>query len=101
MWGSSARRGNPDTPKFALALARVPQRRVDLDIEALRRLGVEVGVGAEAAGVNAVDGAEVVDLVDVAGDTDRADDLARRIADELAARFEERAVRPRVRTATA
>src|SRR6478752_3731321 len=84
-----ARRGNPDTPKFALALARVPQRRVDLDIEALRRLGVEVGVGAEPAGVNAVDGAEVVDLVHVAGDTERAHDLSRRIADELAARFEE------------
>ena len=54
------------------------QRRVDLDIEAPRRLGVEIGVGAEPAGVDAVDGAEVVDLVHVAGDAERADDLARR-----------------------
>src|SRR5262245_66416899 len=82
MWGNLAlsRRGR--------LLARVAQRRVDLDVEAARRLGVEIGVGAQAARVDAVDGAEVVDLVDVAGDAERADDLARGIADELAAGLE-------------
>ena len=51
--------------------------------------GVEIRVGAEAAGMDAVDGAEVVDLVDVAGDAERAHDLACGVADELAAGFEE------------
>src|SRR4029077_3317688 len=56
---------------------------------AARGLGVEIGVGAEAAGMDALDGAEVVDFVDVAGDAERTDDLARGIADELAAGLEE------------
>ena len=72
-----------------VTFARVAQRRVDLDIEALGGLGVEVGVGPETAGMDAVDGAQIVDLVDVAGDAERADDLAIRIADKLAAAFEE------------
>ncbi len=79
----------PAGADHGLSLAGVPQRRVQLDVEALGRPGVEVGVGAEAAGMDAVDGAEVVDLVDVAGDAERADDLARGVADELAAGFEE------------
>ena len=70
-------------------LAGVLQRRVDLDVEALGRTGIEIGVGPEAAGMDAVDGAEVVDLVDVAGDADGADDLARGIADELPAGLQE------------
>src|SRR3982074_3052617 len=97
--------------------ARVLERRVDLDVEALGLRGVEVGIGTEApgmdavdgagaldlvdvaggrrgrevgigpeaAGMDAVDGAEIVDLVDVAGDAERPHDLARRVADELAA----------------
>jgi hypothetical protein len=69
-------------------LARIPQRWVLLDIEPLDRPGVEVVVGAEAAGMNTVDGAEVVDLVDVAGDAEGAYDFAGGVADELAARFE-------------
>src|SRR5262249_54295122 len=72
-----------------LAPARVPERRVDLDVETARRRRVEIGIGAKAAGMDAVDGAEVVDLVDVAGDTECAHDLAGRIADQLAAAFEE------------
>src|SRR5439155_2660691 len=71
-----------------LLLAGVAQRRVLLDVEALDRVGVEIVIGAEAAGADAVDGAEIVDLVDVAGDAERADDLAARVADELAAGFE-------------
>src|SRR4029077_9474699 len=62
--------GNWDTSSLsgsARFLARVAQRRVDLDVEASRGLGVEIGIGAEAAGMDAVDGAEVVDFVDVAG----------------------------------
>src|SRR2546429_8161336 len=39
--------------------------------------------------MNAVDGAEVIDLVDVAGDAERTHDFARRAADELPAAFEE------------
>ena len=39
--------------------------------------------------MDAVDGAEVVDLVHVAGHAERAHHLARRITDELAARLEE------------
>src|SRR5215471_1880497 len=73
----------------SLALARVPQRRSPLDVEAFCRLGVEVGVGAKAAGMNAVDGAEVVDLVYVAGDAQRAEDLTGRVADELTSGFQE------------
>src|SRR5262249_23000399 len=81
--------GNLALSRRGRFLARVAQRRVDLDVEAARRLGIEIGVGAEAAGMDAVDGAEVVDLVDVAGDAERADDLARSVADELAASLEE------------
>ena len=51
--------------------------------------GVEIGIGAKATGMNAVDGAEVIDLVDVAGDAERTHDFARRVADELTAAFEE------------
>src|SRR5687768_4317906 len=75
--------------RLARDVPRVLERRVDLDVEPLRRLGVEVGVGEEAASMDAVNGAEVVDLVDVAGHADRTDDLAGRIADELAATFHE------------
>src|SRR6266516_7992424 len=39
--------------------------------------------------MNAVDGAEVINLVDVAGDAERTHDFARRAADELTAAFEE------------
>src|SRR5262249_15254885 len=80
--------GNLALSRRGRFLARVAQRRIHLDVEAARRLAVEIGVGAEAAGVDAVDGAEVVDLVDVAGDAERADDLTRGIADELAAGLE-------------
>ena len=59
------------------------------DIETSCRLRVEVRVGAKATGMNAVDGAEVIDLVDVTGDAERTHDFARRVADELAAAFEE------------
>src|SRR5262249_1670927 len=84
IWGNRA-----PLSTSARFLARIPQRRVDLDVEAARRLGIEIGVGAEAADMDAVDGAEIVDLVDVAGDAERADDLARSVADELAASLEE------------
>src|SRR5262245_29152834 len=79
IWGNLAlsRRGR--------LLPRVAQRRIHLDVEPPRPLGVEIGVGAKTPGMDAVDGAEVVDLVDVAGDAERADDLARSIPAELAA----------------
>src|SRR5262245_60133797 len=76
-------------PRAKLSLARVLERRIDLDIQALGRLGVEVGVGAVATGMDAVDGAEVVDLVDVAGDPQRAHDLPAVVTDQLAAGFQE------------
>src|ERR1700757_115953 len=72
-----------------LALARVAQRRIDLDVEALGRLGIEIRVGLEPAGMNSVDGAEIVELVHVAGHSDRTDDLPGLIADELATRLQE------------
>src|SRR5262249_20069074 len=40
------RKADVRQPWFHLALARVPQRRIALDVEAFCRLGVEVGVGA-------------------------------------------------------
>src|SRR6516164_6391213 len=70
-------------------LSRIAQRRVLLDIEPLDRRGVEIVVGPEAARMDAVDGAQIVDLVDVAGDAERPHDLARIVADELAAAFQE------------
>src|SRR5215470_11007404 len=72
-----------------LALAGVLERRVDLDVEALGRLRIEIGVGAEAPGMDTVDGAEIVYLVDVAGNPERTHDLARGVTDELAAGLEE------------
>src|SRR5262249_20444647 len=70
-------------------LARITQRVVLLDVEAAHGGVVEVIVGQEAAGADAIHGAEVVDFVDVAGDAEGADDLARLVADELAAAFKE------------
>ncbi len=49
----------------------------------------EVVVGLEAGGTDAGDGAQVVDLVGVAGGADRADHLAVLVADQLAAALQE------------
>src|SRR5262245_63913963 len=49
------------------------------------RLRIEVSVRSEAA----VDGAEVIDIVHVAGDAERTYDLARRVTNELTAGFEQ------------
>src|SRR3954463_8277346 len=79
----------PAPNRVELFLAGVAHRRVLLDVHALRSLGVIVIVGAKAGSMDAVNGAQIVDLVDVSGDTKRAHDLPRGIADELAASFEE------------
>src|SRR5712691_3299887 len=79
----------PLFPKSAASAGADPLARVDLDVETPRGRGVEIGIGAKAAGMDAVDGTEVVDLVDVAGHAEGAHDLARRVADQLATAFEE------------
>src|SRR5262245_5788202 len=86
--GDRAPEGGPGETG-GLPLAGVAQGWVLLDVEPFDRLGVEVVVGAEPAGMDAVEGAEVVHLVDVAGDAERAHDLASAVADELAAGFQE------------
>src|SRR5262245_24074606 len=53
------------------------------------RLRIEVSVRSEAAGMDAVDGAEVIDIVHVAGDAKRTYDLARRVTNEPTAGFEQ------------
>src|SRR4051812_46227153 len=67
-------------PELATSpLARVAQGRVLLDIEPLHGARVEIVVGTESAGMNAVDGTQVVDLVNIAGDAERAHHLAARV----------------------
>src|SRR5580700_2321911 len=74
--------------------ARVLQRRRFVDAQRPHLLGVveEIAVGAQAHGMDAGDGADVVHLVGIAGDADGAHYLARLIADELAAAFEKQRI---------
>src|SRR5580693_8563003 len=74
--------------------ARVLQRRRFVNAQGPHLLGVmeKIAVGAQAHGMDAGDGADVVHLVGVAGDADGAHHLARLITNELAAAFEEQRV---------
>src|SRR5262249_13002617 len=77
----------PQALRFQLAW--VAQRLVLLDVEAGHGGVVEVVGGPEAARADALHGAEIGGLGDVAGDAERADGLARLVTDEPAAAFEE------------
>src|SRR5580704_3486138 len=74
--------------------ARVLERRRFVDAQRPHLLGVleKITVGAQAHGMDAGNGADVVHLVGIAGDADGAHHLARLVADELAAAFEEQRI---------
>src|SRR5256885_13208849 len=74
--------------RFGGGLLRVLDRRAALDVEPAHVGFAEILVGLEAGGADAGDGAEVVDLVGVAGGGDGADNFALRVADQLAAALE-------------
>src|SRR5262249_13923657 len=75
--------------RSALFFARVAQGRILLDIEPPNIRRAEVVVGTVAAGADTVHGAKIINLVNVAGDPQRAHHLTRLVADELSAAFQE------------
>src|SRR5690242_15424291 len=83
----------PAIPRSMLVLLRYASGAlpvVVLDVQGMHLLGVlEVLVGLEPGGMDAHDRAGIVHPVGVAGHADRADHLARRVADELRAALEE------------
>ena len=82
---AAARRASGSAFRF---FARIFQRRIFLDVQAALRLVIEMIVGPQAGRANTGDGANIVHLVDVAGDTDGAHDLALIVANELSAGFQ-------------
>src|ERR1041384_741354 len=74
-----------DALELRLGLFRIFDRQAALDVEPAHVGFAEVVVGLEAGGADAGDGAEIVDLVGVAGGGDGADHLAVLVADQLPA----------------
>src|SRR5882724_3620834 len=76
--------------RHTLFLARVAQGRILLDIEPPDIRRAEVVVGKVAADANTVHGAKIINFVNVARDPKCTHHLARLVADELAAAFQEK-----------